>query len=84
MCGDEHNGVKRLLACSGALLDRCKQVTVYGISLDQHGRHPQTVNQLLGHNQPVLACDWSGDGNILLTSDAEGAVCMWRRDKMSE
>lgn len=42
------------------------------------------INQLLGHEAPVTACCWSGDGSILITADAEGSVAIWLRDAGSE
>ena len=42
------------------------------------------INQLLGHEAPVTACSWSGDGSILITADAMGSVAIWLRDAGSE
>ena len=70
MSGDENNGV----------VVHSMPGTSAGKEMQKH----QTINHLIGHAAPVLSCGWSGDGSILLTADADGAVCLWLRDSSSE
>jgi len=42
------------------------------------------INQLMGHNAPVVSSAWSGDGGLLVTADALGSVVIWFRDASGE
>lgn len=72
VCGDENNSV-----------------AIHGMPGKEGNASPRhrgnrIVNQLIGHDAPVLSCGWSGDGSILLTCDAKGSVCLWLREADNE
>ena len=56
--------------------------TVFIFNLDKKGE--PWINQLMGHESPVVSTQWSGDGSILITADTMGSVVIWLRDCSSE
>jgi len=56
--------------------------TVFIYNKDKGGE--PWCNMLMGHEATVLGATWSGDGTILVTGDAAGAVVIWCRDPSNE
>ena len=52
-------------------------VYFFDVIRENHGM----INKLQGHSAPVLAVSFNCEESLLATSDADGSVILWRREK---